>query len=88
MMKIASLNMLRLPHPAYSPDISPNDFFLYGYVKERLKGFHFTSREDLVSKVNEIIENIDKSIWSSVFDDWIQRLRIVIDNNGDYMQIF
>lgn len=36
--KMHSLNMLGLPQPAYSPDISPNDFFLYGYVKERLKG--------------------------------------------------
>lgn len=60
--KMHSLNMLRLPQPAYSPDVSPNDFFLYGYVKEQLKGLHFTSREGLVSKVIEIIGNIDKSI--------------------------
>jgi hypothetical protein len=31
-------NGLRLaPHPPYSPDLAPSDFFLFGYVKERLK---------------------------------------------------
>jgi transposase len=36
---------LRLgPHPPYSPDLAPSDFFLFGYVKGRLKGmvFHHT----------------------------------------------
>jgi hypothetical protein len=31
-------NGLRLaPDPPYSPDLAPSDFFLFGYVKERLK---------------------------------------------------
>jgi hypothetical protein len=31
-------NELRLaPHPPYSPDLELSDFFLFGYVKERLK---------------------------------------------------
>jgi hypothetical protein len=31
-------NGLRLaPHSPYSPDLAPPDFFLFGYVKERLK---------------------------------------------------
>lgn len=77
--------MLRLPQPRYSPDVSSNDFFLYGYVKNQLKGFHFTSRDDLFSKVVEIITKIDKSLWSSVYEDWIERLKMVINNNGDYI---
>jgi hypothetical protein len=37
-------NGLRLaPHPPYSPDLAPSDFFLFGYVKERLKGMVFLS---------------------------------------------
>jgi hypothetical protein len=35
-------NGLRLaPHPTYSPGLAPSDFFLFGYVKERLKGMLF-----------------------------------------------
>jgi histone-lysine N-methyltransferase SETMAR len=33
-----------LPHSPYSPDLAPSSFFLFGYVKKRLKGmvFHHT----------------------------------------------
>jgi hypothetical protein len=28
--------MKRAPHPPYSPDLAPCDFYLFGYVKDRL----------------------------------------------------
>jgi hypothetical protein len=36
------------PHPPYSPDLAPSDIFLFGYVKERLKGMVFPSYEELL----------------------------------------
>jgi hypothetical protein len=42
-------NGLRLaPHPPYSPDLASADFFLFGYVQERLKGMLFPSYEELL----------------------------------------
>lgn len=82
--KLIELHIERLPQPAYSPDICPNDFFLYGYVKNKLKGHRFETRDDLIKAVIEIIEKIDKSIWISVFDRWIEKLKKVIENNGSY----
>ena len=32
-----------LPHPPYSPDLAPSDFFLFPKLKEQLKGIHFNS---------------------------------------------
>jgi histone-lysine N-methyltransferase SETMAR len=44
-------NGLRLaPHPPYSPDFAPSDFFLFGYVKECLKGMVFPSYEELLDR--------------------------------------
>jgi transposase len=34
------------PHPPYSHDLAPSDFFLLGYAKERLKGMVFLSYEE------------------------------------------
>jgi transposase len=34
------------PHPPYSPNLAPSDFFLFDYVKERLKGMVFPSYEE------------------------------------------
>ena len=30
-----------LPHPPYSPDLAPSDFFLFPKLKEHLKGIYF-----------------------------------------------
>ncbi len=30
-----------LPHPPYSPDLAPSDFFLFGPVKDALRGVKF-----------------------------------------------
>jgi hypothetical protein len=34
------------PRPLYSPLLTPSDFYLFGYVKERLKGMMFPSYEE------------------------------------------
>ena len=73
------LHIERLPHPPYSPDISPNDFFLYGYIKNKLKGNRFSSQKELNDAVVEIIKNIDESTWIHVYNEWIKK---VIDCNG------
>jgi transposase len=45
-------NGLRLAlHPPYSPDLAQFDFFLFGYVKERLKGMVFPSYEELLNEL-------------------------------------
>jgi histone-lysine N-methyltransferase SETMAR len=43
--KIEELGFILVPLPPYFPDFAPCDFFLFGYLKERLDGKHFT-RED------------------------------------------
>lgn len=52
--KMNELHIERLPHPDYSPDISSNDFFFYGYTKNNLKGRSLSSRDALVDFVIEI----------------------------------
>jgi hypothetical protein len=44
------------PHPHYSPDLAPSDFFLFGYVKERLKGMVFLSYEELLDGIREVVD--------------------------------
>lgn len=82
--KMNELHIERLPHPPYSPDISPNDFFLYGYLKNKLKGNRFSSQKELIDAVVEIIQNIDESTWIQVYNEWIERIKKVIDCNGEY----
>ena len=53
-----------LPHPPYSPDLSPCDFFLFPEVKRRLKGTLFESAEDARRAFTSAFEDLPKSIWA------------------------
>jgi hypothetical protein len=45
-------NGLRLaPHPPYLSDLTPSNFFLFGCVKEHLKGMVFSSYEELLDAI-------------------------------------
>lgn len=82
---IDELGFIQLPHPPFSPDISPNDFFLYGMLKKKLQGRHHETFDDLLKSVNDILNQIPKETWSAVYDEWIDRLNAVIDREGNYL---
>lgn len=60
-------NIHRPPHPPYSPDIAPSDFFLYGYTKDKLKGRRFKSPEDIFEEIHSIISHISTEKLISVY---------------------
>ena len=82
--KIKELGWKKLPQPAYSPDISPNDFFLYGYIKAKLPYYHCKSIYELNKAVDEICKKIPNNIWENVYESWIKRLNAVIECGGEY----
>ena len=47
-----------LPHPPYSPDLSPCDFWLLPKLKEQLKGRRFNSDEEIEEAVGAAIQTI------------------------------
>ena len=40
-----------IPHPAYSPDLAPRDFFLFPNLKKDILGCHFRSDKDVMTAV-------------------------------------
>ena len=42
-----------LPHPPYSPDMAPPDFYLFPKLKFHLRGTHYGSNEGVIEAVNE-----------------------------------
>jgi histone-lysine N-methyltransferase SETMAR len=73
-----------LPHPAYSPDLSPSDFFLFGTIKEKMKGTTFSTSDGVLDKISELWREITKETLLTVFNNWKMRLNFVIMNNGEY----
>jgi len=86
MEKADELGFHMLPHPPYSPDLAPSDFFLFGYIKHHLQGYDFHSPEHLMMKIHEIIRNIPADMLESVMVEWIQRLSSVASSDGSYVE--
>ena len=53
------------PHPAYSPDLPPSDFFLFANLKKDIRCCHFRSDEEVVTAVEEWDNGKDPDFFSS-----------------------
>ncbi|GFS13849.1 transposase [Elysia marginata] len=55
---LRELGIQGLPHPAYSPDLAPCDFWLFAILKDRLAGRKFDRIQDLAKAVNSELRTI------------------------------
>ena len=54
-----------IPHPAYSPDLAPSDFFLFPNLKKDICRLHFRSDEEVVRAVEVWVNGKDPDFFSS-----------------------
>jgi len=52
---MTSLKFTVVPHPRYSPDSAPSEFWLFPKLKETLKGQHFSSDAEVEAAVRKWI---------------------------------
>ena len=51
--KAANCGFELQPHPSYSPDLTPSDFFLFAKLKFHLHGHHFWNNDEVICVVEE-----------------------------------
>lgn len=83
--KLNELGIKRLPQPPFSPDLAPSDFFLFGYLKKMLEGEEFENEDQLFQKVETLLYNIPKDTFRAVYNEWMNRLLITIETQGEYI---
>jgi hypothetical protein len=71
----------RLPLPADSTGLTPNDFFLFVYIKGKPSDYNHESREDLLNATTKIFTGIDQDVLLSVVK---HRLKWAIKHEGKY----
>jgi hypothetical protein len=74
----------RVPYPAYSSDLAPNDFFHFGTLKIEMQNYDIHSKDDLISAIRSIFDEILKETLNSVYDFWKKKLKCVIKHEGEY----
>lgn len=73
-------------HPAYSPDLSPCDFWFFGYCKEYIKETEIEDEFDLIEKIRSAFNDVSFEVLQSVFTNWMDRLNTVINTNGEIIK--
>ena len=76
-----------IPHPAYSPDLAPIDFFQFPNLKTDICGLHFRSDEEVVTTVEEWVNGKDPDFFSSGMMALEHRWSKCITLEGNYICI-
>jgi histone-lysine N-methyltransferase SETMAR len=66
--------MKQAPHSPYSSDLTPSDFFLFGYVKGKLMGYRAETPSELLVRVQVILAEITRETLNADFLEWMERL--------------
>lgn len=82
----SSLRKTKVGWPPYSPDLSPPDFYLWGYLKDRVYRNVPRTLEDLKTNIQSEIEAIDRDTLKSVLQNFALRLKNVLDRKGAHIE--
>jgi histone-lysine N-methyltransferase SETMAR len=82
--KTQKIHIARAPHPPYSPDLSPGDFWFFGMVKQKTKDHEFCSAQEIVRSLPDAWGDLTCEDIQRVFLEWMDRLTWVIENDGEY----
>ena len=84
--KLFDLRYEILPHPPYSPDLAPSDYFLFPNMKTWLRGKRFSSNEEIIAATSEYFERFDKNYFLEVIKKLEYRYNKCIQLKGNYVE--
>ena len=77
-----------LPHPPYSPDLAPSDFFLFPKLKEHLKGFCFNDTNEAKQAAKTWLTKWSADYFKNRIKGWKHHLEKCINLDGDCVEKF
>lgn len=86
MAKFHELGYELLPHPPYSPDLAPSDFFLFADLKRMLAGKKFSSNGEVIAETEAYFEAKEKLYYKNGIEKLFDRCKRCIDLEGIYVE--
>jgi len=83
---LAQRNITTLPHPPYSPDVAPCDFFIIPKLKNYLKGHNFGTVENVQAAATEALNNISSEDFLHCYEEWQKRWNHCVRSHGAYFE--
>ena len=78
-------NMTVVPHPPYSPDLAPSNFFLFPKLKTKLKGQRVQT-EEIQEESQAILNTLRENDFQECFKNWQRRWDRCQASEGDYFE--
>jgi len=75
-----------LEHPAYSPDLAPSDFHLFGPLKNALRGRRFAADDEVKEAVHDLLRSQPQTFFSNGIKKLTDRWAKCIEKKGDYIE--
>ena len=72
--------------PARSPDITPLDFFLWGYVKTNVFKSEIKDIDDLKTKIIEAVASVRPQMLANTWKEVKSRLEMLAENGGRHVE--
>ena len=80
-------NDLNIPWPPRSPDITPCDYFLWGFLKSKVYTTKPESVDDLKQRISNAFNEVTVEMRQKTMLEFKERLQRVIENNGDHVEV-
>ena len=79
---------LDFPWPPRSPDTTPLDFFLWGYVKDIVYPTKVRDMTDLRQRISNAIAAIDEAMLQRTWQEIEYRLDVLRATNGAHIEVY
>ena len=83
---LTQMGIKTVPHPPYSPDLAPCDFWLFPKLKENLRGNHYSTIEDMKEAVTRVLNTLTQEDFQGAFQKLLERYNKCIDVGGEYLE--
>lgn len=82
--KLNELNFETLPHPAYSPDLSPTDYHFFKHLDNFLTAKMFAKQATVENAFKEFVESRSPEFYQTGINKLVSRWQKCVDSSGSY----
>ncbi|GFY34308.1 histone-lysine N-methyltransferase SETMAR [Trichonephila clavipes] len=83
--KLLQLEWDTMPHPPYSPDLAPSDYYLFRSLRNFLDGKTSTSNEEVKNHLDQFFVSKDQTFYERGIMLLPERWQKVLHQNGHYI---
>lgn len=84
LQKLRELGYETLPHPPYSPDLSPTDYHLFKHLEQFMRKKNFKDRDAVENAVRAFMDSRNSDFYASGINKLISRWERCVESNGSY----